>query len=210
MTHHPPEFQKEQFNCPHCGVYAHQNWSQCWYTLWQRTQNTALSVSHCVHCKEEAYWYKERMIIPSSGDAPLPAPDMPDSCKVIFLEAREVAQISPKGAAALLRLCVQELMVEFGKPGKNINKDIAALVKEGLPPLVQQSLDVCRVVGNNAVHPGEINLDDTPEITHSLFRLINLIVHDRITQPREVQKLYEALPPGALEAIQRRDGEGNA
>lgn len=96
-------------------------------------------------------------------------------------------------------------MIEFGQAGKNINADIAELVKQGLPPLIQQSLDICRVVGNNAVHPGEIDLDDSPEIAHSLFKLINLIVHDRITRPNEVKALYEALPSGALEAIEKRD-----
>ncbi|MGY8810562.1 MAG: DUF4145 domain-containing protein [Pseudomonadales bacterium] len=205
MTHYSPEFRKEEFNCPYCGVYASQSWADCTYALWQTRYNTDLTISRCAHCNKVAYWNEQRMLIPSTGSVELPASDMPDSCKKIFIEARDVVGVSPKGAAALLRLCLQQLMVEFGQAGKNINADIAELVKQGLPPLIQQSLDICRVVGNNAVHPGEINLDDSPEIAYSLFKLINLIVHDRITRPNEVQALYETLPSGALEVIEKRD-----
>ena len=136
----------------------------------------------------------------------MPSIDLPESCQGEYLEAREIIDISPRGSAALLRLCIQKLLKELGKSGKNINDDIADLVKEGLPLLVQQSLDICRVVGNNAVHPGEIDLQDTPEIARSMFKLINLIVHDRISRPKEVQALYDALPTGARDAIGRRDG----
>lgn len=152
-----------------------------------------------------SYWHDEQLLVPSASTIEMPSLDLPESCKGEYLEAREIIDISPRGAAALLRLCIQKLLKELGKSGNNINGDIADLVKEGLPLLVQQSLDICRVVGNNAVHPGEINLDDTPEISRSLFRLINLIVHDRISRPKEVKALYDALPAGAREAIERRD-----
>jgi hypothetical protein len=207
MTYFSPEYKKQEFNCPYCGVYARQSWADCYYTLWQNRHETEISISRCAHCNNVAYWNEQRMLIPSVGTIELPATDMPDNCKKIFLEARDVAAVSPKGAAALLRLCLQQLMIEFGQSGKNINTDIAELVKIGLPILIQQSLDICRVIGNNAVHPGEINLDDSPEISHSLFKFINLIVHDRITRPKEVQELYNSLPSGALEAIEKRDSK---
>ncbi len=96
-------------------------------------------------------------------------------------------------------------MVELGEKGENINADIKSLVAKGLPIQVQQAFDYCRVVGNNAVHPGEINLNDSPEMGQHLFNMINFIVEDRITRPHHIAALYGKLPETAREAIEKRD-----
>jgi len=58
----------------------------------------------------------------------------------------------------------------------------------------------------NAVHPGTIDLEDNREMASLLFQFINIIVNDMITQPKSINELYSQLPQGALEAIDRRDG----
>src|SRR5690348_4056488 len=88
---------------------------------------------------------------------------------------------SPRGAAALLRLAIQKLCIELGEPGKNLNTDIGSLFRKGLPVTVQQALDAVRVIGNEAVHPGQIDFADTPEITGTLFNLVNFIAEKMIS-----------------------------
>ena len=90
--------------------------------------------------------------------------------------------------------------------GNNINDDIRELVKTGLSPKVQQALDTVRVIGNNAVHPGHINVSDSLEIALTLFKLINFIVEEMITRPREIGEIYNTLPQSQLDQIRRRDG----
>ena len=147
------------------------------------------------------------MIVPSEAPVPPPHVDLPETCIAEYDEARDIVARSPRAAAALLRLCVQKLMVELGEKGKSINDDIGSLVKTGLPIEVQQALDYCRVIGNNGVHPGEIELTDNPEIAHSIFEMINFIVEDRISRPKNISALYKVLPEGALKAVEKRDAE---
>jgi hypothetical protein len=130
---------------------------------------------------------------------------MPPDVKADYLEARNIVGMSPRGAAALLRLSVQKLCVHLGEAGKNINDDIASLVKKGLPIQIQQALDIVRVTGNNAVHPGELRLEDDPGTATALFGLVNLIVDNRIAEPARIKQLYESLPAGARDGVAKRD-----
>jgi hypothetical protein len=136
----------------------------------------------------------------------MPLADMPDDVKADFLEARSVFDISPKSAAALLRLALQKLMPYLGEKGKDLNTDIGNLVRKGLPVEVQKSLDTLRVIGNNAVHPGQIDLNDNNKaMAGTLFGLLNFVVERMITQPKALEKLYDSLPASNLDAIAKRD-----
>jgi hypothetical protein len=171
------------------------------------TQNDWLATSVCEHCNQATVWHEKAMIYPNHGTAPIHNADMPHDVANDYLEAAKIANLSPKAAAALLRLAIQKLCAHLGGDGKNINDDIARLVKSGLSPLVQQSLDIVRVVGNNAVHPGQIDVDD-PEVVNHLFHLLNLITEMMISTPARVKGLYSnLLPQAARDAIAKRDGD---
>ena len=105
-----------------------------------------------------------------------------------------------------MRLVVQKLCIHLGQPGRNLNDDIAALVRAGLDPQVQEALDTVRVIGNNAVHPGQIELSDDRATAEVLFGLVNLIVEKLISVPKHVREVYDALPQPNRDAIAKRDG----
>lgn len=207
----PPEFKKDAFHCPICGVYAKQEWYACNPSKAPQFLPFAIDVSNnlfislCSHCNGYSIWFREKKIHPISSSAPLPSEDMPEDVKEDYEEARSVVEVSPRSAAALLRLALQKLMIHLGESGKNLNDDIANLVKKGLPVKIQKALDAVRVIGNNAVHPGELDLRDDKETALALFDLLNMIVEVMITQPKKVDEIYEKLPEGAKEAIERRD-----
>ncbi|MEZ8761393.1 DUF4145 domain-containing protein [Vibrio splendidus] len=133
--------------------------------------------------------------------------DMPEDCKNIFNEARDISSASARGSAALLRLCIQLLMVHLEAKGNNINENIADLVSKGLSPEVQQALDFVRVTGNEAVHPGTVSLDDNQETINYLFMWVNYIVEDRISRPKKLKEMYNSLPEGARKSIEKRDNK---
>lgn len=204
--YYPPKHGEAKFHCILCGVFSKQSWHDLYISIPNRnTIKSNFTSSLCEHCQKRCFWYGERMIVPSEAPVPPSHQDMPAICIEEYNEARDIVYRSPRAAAALLRLCLQKLMQELGEQGKNINDDIGSLVKKGLPIEVQQALDYCRVIGNNGVHPGEIELTDNPDISHSLFEMINFIIEDRISRPKRVASLYSILPEGALKAVEKRD-----
>lgn len=207
--YYPPTYDQEQFHCLHCSVYAKQHWSSLFNHRSHQALGTNFTCSTCSHCNKQCFWYNEIMIVPSSAPVPPPHLDLPESCIGDYNEARDIVARSPRASAALLRLTIQKLLSELGEKGKNINEDIGSLVSKGLPVEVQQALDYCRVVGNNAVHPGEIEISDKPDIAHSLFEMVNFIVEVRISQPKKIADLYNVLPAGALKSVEKRDGVKN-
>jgi len=206
MTYIPPQVFATKFTCPHCGAIAKQSWQARMPSLGHHGDDTqnVIRIGTCDHCGEISLWYLERMVYPDRGNAPPPNPDMPPAVKSHYEEAAAVAAKSPRAAAGLLRLALQVLCKELGEAGENINVDIGSLVKKGLPPTVQQSLDVVRVTGNHAVHPGQIDTDDQ-RVVEALFTLVNVVVEYMVALPKRVGTLYSALPTGALEQIKKRD-----
>lgn len=164
-----------------------------------------LFISKCYNCDDIAIWIHDRLVWPNLGEAPKPNNDLPEDILRDYEEAGTILDLSPRGAAALLRLCIQKLCKHLGESGDNINGDIAALVEKGLDTRVQQSLDIVRVVGNEAVHPGQLDLRDDRATAEKLFGLINLIANIMISQPKDVQEMYGDLPEDKRKAIEKRD-----
>jgi hypothetical protein len=204
-----PALGEKAFTCPVCGVLAQQHWVSC---NEQGGTSTPIHRCFCTNCHKKSYWEDRgrAMILPRMANAPMPHPDLPKDCVADYLEARNVADDSPRAAAALLRLCVQRLLSELGGKGKSIDDDIATLVSKGLPPQVKDALDICRVVGNNAVHPGELVVNDDPALVAELFVLINFIVAQTIEREKSIAAMMAKLPQGAKDAIAKRDARAIA
>lgn len=202
--YYPPIHGESKFNCIFCNVYSAQSWFDT-RLITQQYFATEIRACQCNHCHKWSFWHNGVMVVPDASPVEPVHHDLPEDCKLDYEEARSIISKSPRAAAALLRLVIQKLCAHLGESGANINNDIKSLVTKGLSPLVQKALDYCRVVGNNAVHPGEIDINDTPETAHKLFQMINFIVEDRITRPMEIQTLYAQLPESAIAAIEKRD-----
>lgn len=209
-----PEFKKEAFNCPHCRAFAHMKW--------QSKESSVYYQAICDHCKKDSFWRVTQingsalnngfmvnigtMLYPDFGSAPLPAEDMPEDVKKDYEEAARIFIKSPRGAAALLRLGLQKLCIHLGEEGKNINTDIRSLVKkEVLSGQVVKVADTLRITGNNAVHPGQIVDEDFDKVAAKMFDLINFIVKKAITEPKELDELYQLMPENARTAAEAQD-----
>jgi hypothetical protein len=208
MTYVAPASGIKSFTCPHCGVLARQyHWGNAGNldgSTYQAFSKNPVRVSKCEHCEEICLWYFDKLVYPNRGNAPPPNPDMPEEIKKDYEEAASISTQSPRGSAALLRLTIQKLCIPLGGKGQNVNEDIQTMISNGLPVTVKQALDIVRVVGNNAVHPGQIDVDD-PAVVTKLFSLINVICEYMISMPKKIGGLYDSLPEDSKKAIQKRD-----
>lgn len=226
--HFPPIHSQGEYHCPHCGVYAKQKWShlsavgdvytqyETWGSVESRSNLTGRAtlngnlpeewtVSSCEHCESLALWKGSNMIFPKTIVVEQPNQDLSDEIQADYLEAANVLNDSPRSSAAILRLALQKLCIQLGEKGENINNDIGSLVKKGLNPTIQKSLDILRITGNNAVHPGELDLKEDVKRVVKLFSLLNFIAEKMITEPKEISAFYDDLPDGAKQAIEKRD-----
>ncbi len=203
-----PEYEATAFNCPICNAYAQQDWGYAWSSPGPHgpfRQADPYKFANCSRCKLDSVWCQGVLVYPLVLQTPPPNSDMPEAIKRMYLEAEEVFNRSPRAAAALLRLCVQMICIELGERGERINDDIKSLVAKGLPVPIQRALDTVRIVGNDAVHPGQIDLDDNRELALSMFALVNMIVANRISEPKRIAELYETLPQPKRDQVERRD-----
>lgn len=143
---------------------------------------------------------------------PQPNDDLPEPIRDIFIEAAHIFEHSPRAAAALLRLALQQLLEHSGYKSKckgkaDINNMIAAAVSDGVPTHIQQFMDITRVQGNAAAHGNDLalNPDERRDNAEYLFTVVNTIAEHLLTRPRQAQENYDKLPESVRNQISRRD-----
>ena len=199
-----PNVQLDAFNCPHCGAYANQNWGNMFTDeLNEITSILNFQIGSCVHCEKITIWEEQKMIYPSTGNAPMPNSDMPDEIKDDYNEARNIVSDSPRAACALLRLCIEKICNDKIK-GKDLNDKIKKLAKQGLDDNIIKALDSVRIIGNQAVHPLEMDLKDNEKIATGLFEIVNYISQWAYTQKKNIDVIFKSLPKRNKKAIKKR------
>ena len=207
-----PKKELIRYTCPHCNTISQvekttQHFQSDLYDMGGQMKGirNQLTIHRCQCCGKKIIWIDNNYVYPDIV-AEEANPDMPDSVKQLYNEAGLIYNKSPRAACALLRLAIDRLCNELGETDRDINKNIGELVKKGLSPSVQKALDIVRVVGNKAVHPGQIAFDvDDKETAVALMKLVNMITERMITEPQEIDSMFEQLPDSAKNAIENRD-----
>lgn len=172
-----------------------------------------LHLSICYTCQNVGIWRSDKLIYPPNRLGAEPNEDLPDEVKNDFNEAREIALLSPRAAAALLRLATEKLcrfickehIAELKTKPPTLDALIGHMVKNGLSPDIQKALDSVRVIGNECVHPGEMSEADTSDTVGKLFRLVNLVAQSQLTDKKEINLVFNGLPADKKEGINNRD-----
>ena len=226
-------FHSRSFICPYCNGMASHDWRYTqmehfdddFVGIDKIKESRYVIFARCQGCLKTSVWLtevlkntvsnpkafsgdnsSETLLYPfTSPNLPKANKDMPEDVKKIYDEAGLVLKYSPRSSAALSRLAIEKLVDHLNAEGSNLNLKIAYLVGKGLPEEVQQMLDSVRVIGNNAVHPGKIDISDNEQLASSLLEFINLIVENQISQPKKINEIYNNLPESILKSIEKRD-----
>jgi hypothetical protein len=173
-----------------------------------------LHVSRCYNCKGFTVWVRDRLVFPIRGDelpeivevdfreiaedvqAPAedvqhseedvqePAEDVDESSED-FEEAAAVLNKSPRAAAALIRICIQNMMPLLKETGKNLDENISSLVRKGLEAEIQQAMDVLQVIRRNPGHESHVDLRDETAATTRMLESLKEILERRMLKNRE-------------------------
>ncbi len=173
--------------CPSCGRYV--------LSLYQRFDRyTVGDGKNFYHNKREFLCYPK-----AYSRAPL-SKDVPEIYAKDYNEACLTISDSPKASAALSRRCLQHLLREEVKVKHgNLANEIQQVLDEGkLPPLILESLDAIRNIGNFAAHPikskstGEI-IDVEPGETEWNLDVLEALFDYFFVQPAILKKKRDAL-----------------
>lgn len=222
------QYRKNAFVCPHCSSFAQQDWhfidiltksfvdrngfdEEVDYYELVSFENpkpgTKIAFSDCKVCSQSALWFDRKLVYPRKNTIEKPHELMPKEVKEIYDEAAAVYDISPRSSAALLRLGLEILLPHLGADKAKINTMIQQLVEERKAiGRVQKAMDALRVIGNDAVHPGVIDLEgrDNKEVSLALFKITNYIVAETLGSDEMIEDLYSLLPGRVKEGIETR------
>lgn len=216
---------QKSFKCPNCGAFSHMKWENLFYSIYDEQGNehhilTRVHQAQCASCDKENIWYNNREVsgwlglqgIPrptndsellrlfpineiGNKDIPEYLPDMPHDVKELYKEAALIFELSPRSAAALIRLALEKLCDHLGVKKKNIKESIEELAAKNIIPLiVAKAADNIRLIGNANVHSGIIGDEVLEDINPAIFSYINLIVDYAITKPKEINEINALFP----------------
>lgn len=176
-----------EFDCPHCKKHCSEK-AQFIY----RSEEDAVKLLHCSHCKRLCAFCGEKMLIPNVVLAPPPNIKLPRQIKEIYRESVSIVDKSPRAAAILLRLATEVLCKELGCKGRNLEKKIKDLRKKieeagGRPndaSLIERMLDsLVRKVGNKSAHDIFFRINEVPQLVEFMFETLNFVMENLIVSP---------------------------
>ena len=140
---------------------------------------------------------KEWQLLPESEAMVLPE-YIPEAIKSDYYEACRICHLSAKASATLARRCIQGMIRDFWNIRENRLIDEIRRLQDKVDPLVWDSIDAVRSVGNIGAHmEKDINLiiDVDPEETKLLINLIELLIQgwyiDRHEKEKRLHRIKE-------------------
>lgn len=194
----PPSYHGQHFTCPHahCGVVSQMSWHGSEIPRGQ--PDGSLERATCHTCGGKSYWVDKEIAYPPLLLGPPPSDDLEGELLAIYNEARSITHLSPRAAAALLRLLIEKLVKQLDPDAPErmfLHDRIERLAKAGrVTTATVTALHMVKWGGNDGVHEGQIDPtgEDDLAVALFLFEVANRIIDDVIGMPRQIERLQAA------------------
>ena len=107
-----------------------------------------LHISKCHSCNDFSLWVGGLLVFPTKIDR------TPELAEEDLEEAAAILNKFPRGAAALMRVCIQKLVLLLEDNGEQLNQHVSSLVRKGLEVEMQQAMEVLQVLRSD---PSQLN-----------------------------------------------------
>jgi hypothetical protein len=104
----------------------------------------------------------------------------PDLIQEDFEEAVAILNQSPRGATALMRVCIQKLVPLLKQDGKYLNNYISSLVRKALELEIQQAMEVLQILRNESGQPTSLQTQEDKEMALRFFDSLKAVLERRM------------------------------
>lgn len=119
---------------------------------------------------------------------------IPEAIRQDYLEAIQIADLSPKASATLARRCLQGMIHDFwGIKEKNLNAEITSL-RGKIPSKQWEAIDALRKIGNIGAHmenDTQLIVDVEPDEAKKLLKVIELLFKNWYIADHEDNQLLD-------------------
>jgi hypothetical protein len=97
-----------------------------------------------------------------------------------FEDAAAILNQSPRGATALMRVCIQKLVPLLKQDGHYLNDYISSLVRKALELEIRQSMEVLQVLRNDPGQPSNLETQEDKEMALRFVDSLKAILERRM------------------------------
>jgi hypothetical protein len=105
-----------------------------------------------------------------------------------FEEAAAILNKSPRGAAALMRVCIQKLLPLLKDNGLDRSHYDSALIRKGLEVEIQQAMEVLQVLQSDSVQLTTFESQEDKEMAFRIIDSLKAILERRTLQNRDPEE----------------------
>ena len=138
-----------------------------------------LHISSCHSCNGFSLWVGGLLVFPTRIDK------TPELVEEDLEEAAAILNKFPRGATALMRVCIQKLVPLLEDNGNALNQRVSSLVRKGLEMEAQQAMDVLQVLRSDPAQLTHLESQADKETALRFIDSLKEVLERRMSQNRD-------------------------